>query len=179
MKLEPDVAQRARAFVQETILPLLKEIGAEPAYERPELQRGDLTFHVNTRDGWAIGDTWFWRPLVVLYRDHTETEDAAFAFRCRGTPDVRLTRATVAGVFDLQDDGDGVAWFNPLDGKRLFRFRRDDPHKVLVNAWYLFRSAVLPMLYQRTYRFSRDATEAVVFQQLALRQLRGVWENDE
>lgn len=179
MKLELQVAAKARAFEQQAILPLLGEMSAEPTRHEVELNVGDIAFCVNHQHGWAIGDTWFWQPLEVRYRDANDKEDAAFRLRCCSAPDVHLTQAEIMGVVRLQLDDDGVAWHNPLDGRRLFRFKKDEPHKLLVNAWYLFRGSVLPMLYQQTYRFNQSATEAVLFQQIVIRQMRAAWEKTE
>lgn len=161
------------AFENETVLPLLTEIKAEPVRVGiPELSIGDLAF-VMTGVPYRVEDGVRWKALSVQYRDIEESDDEVFAFDAELVNGAaRLQRAELAGVFRLTRENGLAVWRNPLDnGRRLFTFRQDDADRILLNAWYLFRAVVLPMLYMQHYRFCYETVDAVRFQELVMGQL--------
>lgn len=168
--------EQIRRFDCETVVPLVEAIGADPLWDRDvAIAAGDIVFRVHESDFRDESDTLWWHSLRVRYRDTDGHSGDVYTLRSSFRHGPRLWGAEIANVMSLTLEHDVVVWRNPLDGCRLLTFHHD-PHDVLINSWYLFRSVVLPMLYTQTYRFPVPGAGAVQFQQAVIRQMRSAWE---
>jgi hypothetical protein len=178
--LDADLVKRMLLFEQQKVLPLVDQIGATAVRRQDPitLVPGDIVFLANNADGHELqGDCFTWRTLSVMYCDDNDQKGEVFCLSaCYDNGRLYLDAAEINGVMRLSREHDLVVWRNPLDGRRLLTFRGQEPDTPLVNAWYLFRSVILPMLYQRTYRFVPAGADAVLFQERVLRLLRAAWE---
>ena len=179
VKFGPDIEAQASAFEQQTLLPLLTAIRAEPCRQEPVLAPGDLAFCLRHDQPFRVDDMPQWQALAVRYRDSNGRLGDAFSLQCRHDRHVRLAFAEIHDVMVLKLEHNVAVWRNPIGGARFITFTKDDPDKVMLNSWYLFRSTVLPMLYRKTYRFSTTHQEAVVLQQQVLHQMREAWVRHE
>lgn len=172
-------SETLRAFEQSVIRPLLDALGAEPIESNTfelTLVPGSLAFLMNNADAYEVDGEWLrWKPLTVLYCDARDVKGEVFGFGAavdrRGSG--WLDSAEIHGIVRLDRYYDSVTWRDPLNGRRLVTLR--DP-RAIINAWHIFRGAVLPMLYQNTYRFLTEPADRVMFQAQVLRQIHVAFE---
>lgn len=177
MTLSETTVQQLQAFEDTEIIPLLDELQAGAIRDsefKLVLVPGSIAFLVNNSDAYeVVGDTVCWQPLTVLYCDDDDHKGEVFRFAathdCKGT---RIMAAEITGCCRCVSYNDVVEMRNPLDNRRLLTFRTPDPPGLLLNSWYVFRGAILPMLYYRTYRFVHTAPDRVRFQAQMMHQIR-------
>lgn len=179
--LDNDAIQQLRSFEEQRVLPLLDEMGAEAIRDSKfelTLLPGAIAFLVNNADAYQRHQGQLhWQPLSVVYCDADDRKGEVFALHARFDPTVErgcFVSAEICGVLWLIQEGELVTWRNPIDGKQLLQFR-DEPQKLLRNAWYLFRGAIMPMLYHNTYRFMETEADRYRFQAQMIHQIQAVY----
>ena len=177
MTLSETTVRQLQAFEDAEIMPLLHELQAgairEPDFKLV-LVPGSIAFLVNNADAYeVVGDTVCWQPLTVLYCDDSDHKGEVFRFTAaRDCNGVRLVMAEISGCCRCVTYGNVVEMRNPIDDRRLLTFRNPDPSGLILNSWYVFRGAILPMLYYRTYQFVHSAPDRVRFQAQMMHQIR-------
>lgn len=180
---ESVIIQRLHGFERQHVLPLLSDIKAEAICRNDfelTLLPGSIAFLVNNADAYEIhGGRFYWQALSVLYDDGNRKGEVFNLHACYdGRADAGyFACAGINGILQLIRKNDRIVWRNPLDGKRLLSFPNDEPDKLLRNAWYVFRGAILPLLYVQSYRFASKQADAVVFQAQMLRQIATVYKD--
>lgn len=175
------IAQRLQAFEDLSVLPLLAEIRAEPVRDvnfQLTLTPGSIAFLVNNANAYeVVGDVAYWQPLTVLYCDPDDQKGEVFRFRAvhdrRGA---RLVMAEIANCYQCLACGPDVELRNPINDRKLLRVRTEDPNGLVLNAWYVFRGAILPLLYHDEYRFMQTMPDRVRFQAQMLHQIRAAYQ---
>jgi len=161
-------------------MPLLAEIqaGAIRGNFQLALTPGGIAFLVNNADAYEIvGDAVCWQPLTVLYCDGNDQKGEVFRFQASRDPNgVQLVMAEIAGCSRCIVCDDGVELRNPLTNHKLLRLRVGDPSGLVLNAWYVFRGAILPLLYQGEYQFMQSLPDRVRFQAQMLHQIRAAYQ---
>lgn len=172
MTFEPQ--PRLIEFERSVVRPLVQAIGAEPI-ESNEFQLtlvpGSLAFLMNNADAYEVDGGWYrWKPLTVLYCDSRDVKGEVFSFGA--SVDRRgngwLDTAEIHHVVRLHRHYDSVVWRDPLNGRALTTL---SDHHAIINLWHIFRGAVLPMLYQNTYRFLDTPEDRWMFQAQVMRQV--------
>ena len=177
MTLNETTIQQLRAFEDAEIMPLLDELHADAVRDANfelVLLPGSIAFLVNNSDGYeVVGDAVVWQPLTVLYCDDSDHKGEVFRFTARHDSEgTRLVLAEITGCCRCVTYNDVVEMRNPIDNRRLLTLRADDPTGLILNAWYVFRGAILPMLYYREYQFMRTLPDRVRFQAQLMHQIR-------
>jgi|GEM_PF-4891428 len=177
-----DTVQKLQAFEEQRVLPLLHEMKAEAIRDSKfelTLLPGAIAFLVNNADAYQEdGHLLDWQSLSVLYCDSHDRKGEVFRLHARfdrATDRGSFVSAEICGVVRLVQEGEMVAWRNPLDNRRLLQLR-DDAQMLLRNAWYLFRGAVVPMLYHETYRFVDSDADQHRFQAQVIHQIHAIYQ---
>lgn len=174
-----DDTETLRRFEQTVVRPLLTALGAEPIESNSfelTLVPGSIAFLMNNADAYEVdGERLRWKPLTVLYCDARDVKGEVFGFGA--SVDRRgngwLDSAEIHGVARLDRHYDAVVWRDPLTKRRLVTLQDS---RAIINAWHIFRGAVLPMLYQNTYRFLTEPADRATFQAQVLRQIHVAFE---
>jgi hypothetical protein len=170
--------EQLRAFEDMSVMPLLNELGAGAVRDTDfqlVLTPGSIAFLVNNADAYCEDEcgSVVWQPLSVLYCDASDYKGEVFRLRARRTPKtVSIVESEICGCCQSVVVGDKVEMCSPFDGRRLLSVRTDDPAGVVLNSWYVFRGAVLPLLYHNEYAFMHVQPDRVRFQAQLLHQIR-------
>lgn len=177
MTLDTAIVEQLKAFEDISIMPLLAEMRAgaiRDADFQLVLTPGTIAFLVNNADAYEVdGEAVVWQPLTVLYCDGNDRKGEVFRFRARRTAKrASIVASDICGCCQCVAAGDVVEMRNPIDGRRLLSMRTDDPAGLVLNSWYVFRGAILPLLYCGEYRFMHTLPDRVRFQAQLMHQIR-------
>lgn len=169
----PETVRTLQAFEDEHIVPLVRGAGAEPVRTNDQaimLVPGDVVFMMTDAASCRkVGERVEWSPLSVKYCDALGRIGNVMWFDAslRDNACV-IDAAIIAGVVCLEREGTSVIWRDGLSHRRLLTL----PTLVaLTNLWYLFRGAVLPMLFNGSYRFVSTPDDRAAFQANMLHQI--------
>jgi hypothetical protein len=139
---------------------------------------GSMAFLVNNADAYEEREgKFFWTPLSVVYCDRNDRKGEVFRFTgCLDGGDGQLVEAELVGVVRLVRENQGVVWRNPLNGRLLLRFPGQDADKLLRNGWYIFRGAILPLLYHESYCFVETPEDQTRLQAQLMRQIHATYQ---
>lgn len=174
-----------RAYEDDVLLPLVHDAGIlRPVRDRIDfvMQPGSFAFLMNNaKDYQFINGLVHWSPLSVVYTDQSTTTGTVFSLTATydlKTETAQFQRAEITDVVVLLRKETEVIWVDPHAGQVFKRFPLDDADKVLMNAWFLFKGAVLPMLLTLSYRFA-PADEKFAFQRTMIRHITRLYERQE
>lgn len=177
-----DVGTLLRLYESEVLVPLVEDAGLKPVRADIDfmMMPGTIIALMNNADDFNHqDDIVFWHPLTVLYTDKNGSSDTVFSLEASFDPKtetVFFQKAVITGVVELVRRDDHVVWIDPLSGVEFQRFPLEAADKVLMNAWYLFRGAVLPMLFNESFRFV-SGVEQAVFQRVLIRQIHELYKD--
>lgn len=176
-----DTTEKLRAFEDATIIPLLDEMNAGAIRDRDfqlVLTAGSIAFLVNNADAFEVrGGVTYWQPLSVVYCDRNDQKGEVFGFLAMhdGTKG-RLFQAEIHNCCCCVAHKKAVELQNAVTHRRLLRMPTDDPSGLVLNSWYVFRGAILPMLYHNEYTFMDSMPDRVRMQTQLLHQIRGAYQ---
>jgi hypothetical protein len=181
MEIEKPSTHAMRVYEEETFAPLIREAGFEPHYGNQTFTMipGSTVFLMNGAEDYTYENGLYtWNPLQVLYCDKSGHTDTVYTITASMEPQsqmVQLQRAELTNIAALIRDGGSVIWKDAYSGRVFIRYPDHEADKVLMNSWYLFRGAVLPMLEREMYRFVEDH-ERLAFQQTMIRHINMLYE---
>lgn len=171
-----------RAYEDDVLLPLIHDAGIlRPVRDRIDftMQPGSFAFLMNNaKDYDFIDGLVHWSPLSVVYTDRHTTTGTVFSLMATydlKTETAQFQRAEITDVVVLLRRPMEVIWVDPHAGQVFKRFPLEDADKVLMNAWFLFKGAVLPMLMTLSYRFA-PPEEKFAFQRTMIRHITRLYE---
>lgn len=175
-----------RMIEQKCLGPFLQEMGAEPICGNDfilTLLPGTVAFLMNDAESYTeVEGVVAWSPLKVVYCDDQDRNGVVFHVESRYDPAREVAwfqTAEITNVVRLERIEQGkVRWIDPLQNLAMLTLE-DAADKLMRNAWYLFRGAVLPLCYQQTYRFHEHRTERIVMQANLIHQIRVLYEKME
>lgn len=176
-----ETGQILHLYEEEVLVPLVRDAGLDPVREDSDfvMSPGSVVVLMNNADDYTEREGFvYWYPLTVIYSDIDGKSDTVFSLEASFDPRIETTyfqRASIKDVVDLVRQDDSVVWIDPISGKQFMQFPLEAADKVLMNAWYLFRGAILPMLLSETYRFV-PSYERRAFQRLIIRQIHELYE---
>ncbi len=171
-----------RAYEDDVLMPLLKDAGiTRPVRDRIDftMQPGLFAFLVNNAENYEFRDgIVHWMPLSVIYTDKYSNTGTVFSMSATfdlKTETARFQRAEITDVVVLLRTDVEVIWVDPYSRRVFQRFPLEEADKVLMNAWLLFRGAVLPMLMTLAYRFV-PPDEKFAFQRTMIHHINRLYE---
>lgn len=171
-----------RLYEDEVLVPLVEDTGLTPVRDDIDfvMQPGMIVVLMNNADSFTYAeDLVRWCPLSVIYSDNKSNTGTVFSLTATFDPKIETThfqKASISGVVDLVRRDDCVVWVEPNTGRRFKRFPLEAADKILMNAWYLFQGAILPMLFNESYRFVSEDAEKFAFQRVMIRQIHELYE---
>lgn len=175
------VGDMLRAYEDEVLLPLVRDAGLTPIRNNDDyvMTPGTLLCLMNTASTFAyVDDRIWWTPISLIYCDLHKTVGTVFKMEASFDPQleaVSFERSRIYGVIDIARFGNEAVWRDPYTNNILMRFPQEQADKVLMNSWYLFQGAVLPMLERDMYRFVGEA-QKFAFQQTMIRHINNLYE---
>ncbi len=170
------------AYENEVLVPLVKDAGIlRPVRKEIDfiMRPGTMAFLMNQADNFRyVEEKILWHPLSVVYADRKGTTGTVFSLSASldvKTETVHFQRAEISGVVVVARNKDDAVWIDPYSGKIFQHFPLDESDKVLMNAWYLFSGAVLPMLFTESYSFVPE-NERFAFQQTMIRRINQLYQ---
>lgn len=169
-----------KKFEDTHVLPLVRGIKAKPIRDQAHITMGpgDLAFLMNNaEDPEVTPGNLVWHPLLVMYTDRDGLTDWVFRFTAKlpaTAQEPLLTSAEIFGVVKLVHGDGEVLWVDPVTDTVFLSFPMAESNKILSNAWFLFRGAILPMLYERSFTFP-EPIEARVFQANVVHKIVAVY----
>ncbi len=175
------VGSYLRSYERRAIAPLVEAAGYAPIIEDVLLPTfpGTLMFLMNNANDFAFAsDLVFWYPLSVLYQDSGGNTGTVYSIKASFNPrnsHCQIERAEIHNVAAFVREEDHVAWEDAYSGSIFIRYPLHEADKVLMNSWYLFRGAVIPMLEREMYQFPQQH-EKFAFQQTMIRTIHKLYD---
>lgn len=171
-----------RAYEDEVLVPMVRDAGIlRPVRDRLDfsMEPGTFAFLINNAANYVFHDGVVrWDPLSVIYTDKNRTTGTVFAMTADfdlKTETVRFQRAEITNIVILIRTPREVIWVDP-HSKRVFQvFPLEESDKILLNSWFLFKGAILPMLMTVSYRFV-PPEEQFAFQRTMIRHINRLYE---